>query len=221
MANTQLYGGGYTGRLLNPEYNRPKVYAALNKRHEAQAKQILEADWNGYKIPIGIRHALEGPLIHVQIVNQYPWAVTWQMSSGMWRRKLFGSLAHAIVWHSKAIQKNPTASIISRQRAYDIPPELRGRIPLPWKWCPRCLKPRKYKRLVDQTFFAEVKVWSEEKQRYIWKVRKLQVMQCPWCRTKNTDPIFRRSNQPWEIKKLKRGARVRTRKHTKQIKRKR
>jgi hypothetical protein len=113
----------------------------------------------------------------------------------------------------------PNATIVSRARAYDVPPELRGKLPPRWYWCPHCMKPRRYERDPENRRFDTMKkVWSKEKQRYIWKSRMVYLLVCPVCGLHERNPIFRRSNQPWEVRKFKQGAR-RARPHKKRRRR--
>lgn len=215
--------GGPKGRVLLGKYHATKYERILEKRQRTAMKRVLEADLNGYKVPIGIKLAHRTPLLHNQKVHRWPWAVRWKGKDGEWRERKCETLIGAVLFHRKAVKVTKTATIISRCRGYDIPPELRNRIPKGWKWCPYCMKPKKYRRCTpEETFFALVKEWDPDKERYVPKERKLAVMRCPTCGNTNRDAIFRRSNQPWEIRKIKQGAsRVKRRKHAKRIKRKR
>lgn len=224
MTGIRIYGAGVKGRLLHPDYDTPRTHNAIDRRHERQARILMTTSWEGYEISLGVQQALQLPLMHAQRVNKYPWAVVWfSTKRGKYVRRLHESLASAIMFHRSAARVDPHATIISRQRGYDIPPSLRGKLPTPWKWCPHCMKPRKYRRLGDRTFYAQVKRWNHTKQRYEWLDRRLALMICTICRCTNRDPVFRRSNQPWELRRFKRGAmraRARHRK-PKRIKRRR
>lgn len=205
------YGAGPHGHDVRPARRTPSFERAVVRRHEKQADYLLTHEYNGYKIPVGVAQALRLPLVSVQIWKKYPWAVHWRSRrTGGWRRKLCSSLYEAISFHRRAVRYDSAATIISRSRAYDIPPELRGRLPAAWKWCPFCMKPRRYRRVIPlQTFTAEVKVLvtgKDGKPKPVWKVRTLALMKCPVCRNSNRHAIFRRSNQPWELRKFKRGA---------------
>lgn len=197
--------------MADPErgkHHDPKQYDAVQRRHKRQADYVLNAEWNGYIVPIGVAHALRQPLVWTQLHNRYPWAVYWRSKkTGRRMRKLCQTLYGAIEFHQKALRVDRSATIISRGRAYDVPPELRGRIPQPWKWCPFCMKPRKFRRTTGgETFSAMVKHWSDTKQKYVWSERMLALMKCPVCRNSNRHPVFRRSNQPWEKRTFKQGA---------------
>jgi hypothetical protein len=119
---------------------------------------------------------------------------------------------HFVATKAQYVDKH--ATIVSRH-GYDIPPQLRGKLPGNWKWCPGCMKPRKYRRQYQlsgdpQTFFAYRKEWNRDKLRYEFRDRKLALMACPICGLTNRDHKFRRSNQPWEKITIERG-RTRTR----------
>jgi hypothetical protein len=70
------------------------------------------------------------------------------------------------------------------------------------------MQPRRFRAVTPLAeFYAVVKVWSDEKQQYIPKDRKLRLLECSYCQCTNRETVFRRSNQPWEVRKFKRGAR--------------
>jgi hypothetical protein len=70
------------------------------------------------------------------------------------------------------------------------------------------MQPRRFRAVRPlQEFYAMVKVWSDEKKRYKWVDRKLRLLECQYCGCTNRETVFRRSNQPWEIRKFKRGVR--------------
>ena len=202
-------GGLYTaeGKLRSEYLEHGPAERAIQRYHKRTGEAVYSE--NG-RLPIGLEQALHLPLVWVQIVNRYPWKVMWVRTVDGRRvrgEKLCQSLGAAIIIQRQVAKKVPNATVVSRTRGYDIPPSLRGKLPSRWYWCPRCMKPRRYTRDPDNaTFYVVKKVWSDEKQRYIWKERKVYVLRCPMCNCTNRDPIFRRSNQPWEIKHLKRGA---------------
>lgn len=210
---SDVFGAGETGRLLLTDYSERKV-GVLKSRDLERTLKLIGDDGhyrrNGYnvKVPYGVRHALQQPLVHTQIVNKYPWAVIWKGKDGCPRRKLCMTIISAIEFMALARRKGVRASIVSRQRGYDIPPKLRNKIPKPYKWCPFCMDARKYRRVGDDHKFSALrKEWSEEKQRYVWKERKIYLMRCEVCGLSNREITFRRSNQPWEVRKFKRRAR--------------
>lgn|SRR5215471_813227 len=209
---SKLYGGGEYGQLLRPQFQSHKrVLYFLQKRHRNVSAGIGEDGvyrngHHSYKVSLGVRLCLKRPLIWGQIVNQYPWYVTWfDPSTGARRRKKFNTaLAGLNFIATKAQYVDKGASLVSRQVGYDIPAQLRGRIPKPWRWCPYCMTARKFRRrFPEETFYAQRKEWSEEKSRYVWKERRLAVLECPRCLMTNQDAKMRRSNQPWETVRLK------------------
>ena len=208
--------------LLRGSYHTEKYLGILRhrqKRSESLIQELLLVEkgvLSTYKVPLGVKVALRTPLIHCQVVNRYPWAVVWVTKSGKRKHKLQPTLVSAVLFHARAQKINATATIISRQRHYDIPSVLRGRIPKGWSWCPRCMKPRKYKRVTPQQDFTVIKKsWSEEKQRWVFKERRVYLLECRTCGCTNRDPAYRRSNQPWEVRKIKRGkTRVKAHHHT-------
>jgi hypothetical protein len=216
---SDLYGGGVTGRLLaadilsNPKLGQ-KVEAKLQARHQKLQGRIGEDGYyrqgkHSWKVPLGVRLCVKRPMMYAQVVNQYPWYVTWMSPSGKRKRKRHATALGGIAFiATKAQYVDKHAALISRQVGYDIPTELVGKLPRPWKWCPYCMTARRFRRRSDgRTFHAERKEWSEEKQKYVWKERLLQILECKYCHMTNQDQRWRRSNQPWEVRHIKRGVR--------------
>lgn len=237
-----LFGGGDNGNLLQGRYHTEAVYAWFQRRH---SKGLHLIDEDGYyrrvgrddrthewKVPYGVRYALTQSLVPTQISNRYPWMVTWRSpTTGKRLFKKFTSLPHAIVFVAERAQYvDPHATILCRNHM-DIPPGLRNKIPSPWKWCPRCMKARKFKRVYKSTgdpevFYATVKTWVVTKYKrvkgkkdlvavghFTYPERKLALMHCTVCGCTNRDQKFRRSNQPFHTTKVKKGkTRMRRRK---------
>jgi|SRR5215831_1345074 len=219
---SELYGAGETGRLLDGRFTKsPKIRRVLQRRHKRATRGIGEDGvyrWNDHewKVPGGVRISIKKPLIWAQVVNQYPWAVVWTSpNDGHRKRKLFataGGGIHFIATQAQYVDKR--AALVSRVVGYDIPIGYVNKIPRPWRWCPYCMTLRKFKRKRDgSTFYGERKEWSHEKARYEWRSRRLAVLECVRCGCTNKDPRMRRSNQPWEKRVIRQGARrVRRRK---------
>jgi len=216
---SDLFGGGYTGNLLAPQHNREKVYAWFQKKHEFGTTLI---DPDGYyvsgshswRVPYGVRQAMSVPLVHSQIVNQFPFAVTWiSPKDGRRYKKKTMHLISAIHLIATQVQYvDPTASIIARSTGYTVPPKLRGKLPRTMNghmvyWCPHCMDARRFRRRDDRTFYAQKKFWSAEKQRYVWKEVKLACLYCQVCGISNQNMKFRVSNQPYEKVRIKSGVR--------------
>lgn len=162
------------------------------------------------RLPVGVQQALKLPLIWTQIVNRYPWKVMWIRVDNEGRRKrgqkLCTTLGGAIDIQRRAAKIVPNATIVSRVRGYDVPAPLRGSLPPRWYWCPRCMKPRRYVRDENnEQFEAMKKVWSTDNNRYKWVARKVWLLRCPMCACTNRDPVWRRSNQPWQTRRIKPG----------------
>lgn len=214
-----LYGDGETGNLLRGKYHTEKVYAWFQGRHR---KGVRLVDDEGYyrrndhewKIPYGLRDALHQPLIPSQFTTQYPFYVTWlSPKTGRRLKKYFGTMPQAIQFVAeKAQYVDPDAAVVARHPR-DIPAKLRGKFPRTMGgkmhyWCCHCMAPRRFQRVYPiQTFSALKKYWSEEKQKYRWKDVNLAVLECTVCKATNRDSRFRRSNQPFEIRKFKQGVR--------------
>jgi hypothetical protein len=197
----ELYHEGH----LKPQFiEHTRAELAIQRYHRRVGEAV---ETNG--LPPGLRQAMRLNLVWVQIVHQYPWKVMWvRVVDGRRVRgqKLCATLGHAILVQDKIVGKVPNATIVSRSRGYDIPAELRGKLPPRWYWCPRCMKPRRYQRDEDNATFSVVKKhWVRSKSKYEWKERTVYLLRCPMCGCTNRDPVFRRSNQPWEVRKFKRG----------------
>lgn len=210
-----LFGGGVTGNMLNGYFDGdPRVYHWFQTRHKKHnhfinRRGIYNHRGHEWPVPYGIRLALAQRLSNAQMVVRYPWYVTWQSPrTGRRLKKYFESLPAAIHFiATKAQYVDPRACVVSRQ-GYHIPAKLRGRLPRPWKWCPCCMTARKFYRAYSgETFYAQVKEWSEEKQRYIFKERRVALLRCKVCGITNRNHKYRRSNQPWEVRRFKPGAR--------------
>lgn len=206
-----MFGAGGTGRMLRPEFAREDVYAWFQKKHLKGGWVVVDKDGyyrrNGHewKVPYGVRVALKTPLYHGQLVNKYPFYVTWiSPTSNKRLKKFFMTLPRAVEFVAeKAQYADPRASIVSRH-GYMIPAKLRNKIPRPFKWCPGCMTARKFYRVYpEQQFYAMVRDPIEHKM----KERKLPVLACKVCGTTNRDDKFRRSNQIWVITRIKQGKR--------------
>jgi hypothetical protein len=220
-----LFGGGDSGDLLQGRYHTDKVYAWFQRRH-AKGLRLLDPDGyyrrdeHEWKVPYGVRYALTQRLLPTQISNKYPWMVTWRSPrTGKRLYKKFTSLPHAIVFVAERAQYVDARATILCRHHMDIPPGLRNKIPKPWKWCPRCMKPRKYKRVYKstgdpETFYGTVKTWVTTKYDkkskkyqgyYTYPERKLALTRCNVCGCTNRDQKFRRSNQPFHKTTIKKG----------------
>jgi hypothetical protein len=202
-----LYGGGDTGNLLQGRYHTEAIYAWFQNRHKKAAPFIEDGvyrrDDHEWAVPYGVRYALSLHLTHAQIAVKFPWYVTWRSRKDRTRRlrKYFMSLPAAIDFvATRAQYADPKAAIVCRH-GIDIPEKLRNKLPKPWKWCPRCMTARKYKRVYPEAwFYARIRNEVDELIE-----RRLPVMYCPVCGGTNRDARFRRSNQRWVVRKFKRG----------------
>jgi hypothetical protein len=208
----------FEGTKLKREFMSDPVYAWFEKRHKKVrpliSKEGVYTTRDGkhqWKVPYGLRIALMEPLKYTQVVNKYPFYVTWvSPRTGKRLLKYFESIPHAIDFiASKAQYVDANATVVSRH-GYYIPRKLMGRFPRgmgkPARvhyWCPRCMAPRRFRRVEGESFFTMKKEWSNEKMKYVWKDRELALMTCGVCGISNRDPKFRASNQPLEIRKVK------------------
>jgi len=215
----KLYGGGASGELLNGYRNNdPRVYQWLQRRHKKYNHFIgddgvYRHGEHSWKVPYGVRVALQMPLNQSQLSHRHAWYATWRSPrSGRRFKKYFGTLIASIHFvASKAQYVDPSASVVSRQ-GYRIPTALAGKLPAPWKWCPCCMTARKFYRSYPQVqFYAQRKEWSEEKGRYIWKERRVWEIHCRVCGITNRNTKYRHANQPWERVRIKTRRRVRRR----------
>jgi hypothetical protein len=211
----ELFGGGLLGNMLQGKYLTEEVYAWFEKRHDRSKTLVVGDDgWyrrNGheYKVPYGLRAtALKEPLRHSQIVNKFPWYVTWRSAkTGKRYKKYFTTVASALVFLAEQAQYvDPQACVISRH-GYMIPPKLRNKIPSPYKWCPACMTARKFYRVRPEQFvYAMIRSRTpDEKGNHPYKERKLPLLQCRVCGTTTRDTYYRRSNQFWLTVKVKPG----------------
>jgi len=205
----------YAEKSLKPEHNTERTHAWLQRRHKKVAAYIGadgvyrhgEHEW---KVPLGLRDALQRPLNYTQMVHKYPWFVTWlSPKSGKRCRKYFMSAPHAIIWVAELAQySDPQATVVSRH-GYHAPTKLLGKFPRQWQghyqyWCPRCMQPQRFRRTGEE-FYAQRKAWNEDKGRYEFIERKLALLACTICGISNRDAKFRASNQPVEVRKFRSG----------------
>jgi hypothetical protein len=220
-----LYGGGVTGKLMAPRFldgdgnPKAKVSALLQRRHTRRRKDV-GADGvyrygnHEWKVPIGVLYYWHHPLRRHQMVVYHPWWVTWiSPRSGKRLKKEFTTLPHAVHFiATRAQYVDPSASIIAKH-PYDVIPALRGKLPrkhngTTYYWCPLCMTARPFYAVVpERSFTVNKKTWREDKGRYVWTERAIRLMRCRVCLSSNLDTVFRRSNQPWEKRRFKRGVR--------------
>lgn len=219
-----LYGGGYTGELMNSRFRdgrgnpRPKVALLLQRRHATSREsvgpdnvyRVGEHEW---KVPIGLLYYWYHPLRQHQMVIHHPWWVVWHSPrSGAKLRKAFTALPQAIHFiATKAQYVDPGASVVAKH-PYEVIPALRGKLPTQrnghtYYWCPLCVTARTYHRVSDRSFHVMKKVFSHDQQRYVWTERRVYLLACRTCGCTNANMQFRRSNQPWEKRVFARGVR--------------
>ena len=219
VARSDLYDPE-TG-FLQGRYDTEKVYAWFQRQHRTGRTRIDEEGYyrsgkHSWKVPLGVRLCLKRPLLWTHMVKQYPWYVTWvSPKTGKRLRKHFSSPFAGIHFITTKAQYVDKQAALVNKNGYDIPPKLRGRIPAPWKWCPRCMTARRFKAVSPyQEFYAMRKEWNDAKGRYEYRDRKLRLMACTHCGCTNRDTTMRRSNQPWEIRRFKKGVRRAKRRRT-------
>ena len=225
----KLYGGGVGGKLMLGEFTQRKdIQRAIQRRHEKGVFYIDEKGfWQGrWRVPYGVKAAFAQKLTFSQIASQYPFYVQWQHPSkngaGPTRTLTRSCSTLAVACHF--IAKNLTtvdadAFIVCRNGFY-IPTPLMGKFPRKmsdgktYYWCPRCMQPRRFRQnnpQAPQTFYADKKFWSDERDGYVWKNVKLTLLNCTHCGISNRDAKFRASNQPVEKVKLRGSRRTRRR----------
>lgn len=216
LANVEdLYGGGEKGNLLGGLYNGdPRVYAWLQNRH-SKGSGIIDSRIgrdgvyrNGeheWKVPYGVRYVLRRRLIHAQLVNKYPWYVTWKSpKTGKRLKKYFNALHAAVLFTAERAQYvDPSATVVCRI-GIDIPYALVGKLPRPWKWCPCCMKARKFYRVYPpQSFHRMIRdpiTWKES-------IREIPLLHCRVCGLTNRDHHYLKSNFWLVQRRIKPGVR--------------
>jgi hypothetical protein len=224
-----LYGAGENGNLMHGQYGeREDIKAAIQRRHE-KGMALINGDgyWeqNGrrWRVPLGIREAFAATLSHGHMMSRYPFYVQWKHPDGNGGFKIkrrsctsLGTAVSFITVHAQRVDKD--AFVVCKLGFY-APIKLLGKFPRRmadgkmYYWCPRCMQPRRHHQTnPPQTFYADKKYWSDEKNRYVWKNVKLAVLECSHCGASNRDNKFRASNQPVEKTRIKpRRTRVRRR----------
>ena len=203
----------YDGEKLRSEFVGTDMEDKLMQRQRAKAVDaILSLSQNGYKVPKNVEFFLQGGFVWNQIAQRRPWAVYVLMgtSNGTKRkRKRFNNLYDAVRYHRQIRVKYPNSGIVSLAQSYELPAEWRlrkAKLPAKFKWCPHCGTFRVFKVKEPREQFSVLKKrWSTTKERYEWVQRQVYVIECQLCGHNNRSPIWRRSNQPWELRKIKRG----------------
>jgi hypothetical protein len=203
---------------LRPQYieHRPATRVLVKYHRRAAEKAPIAVE------DYGIQQAARTPLVGNQLAHRCPWAVMWLKDGKKYRTKKTN--IHDAVHLRNRLHEHgiKNATVVSLCRCYYIPVELIGKLPRPWVWCPMCMKPRKYRRVEDRTIHAIKKEWNESKGRYEEKERLVALLRCPMCGLTNRNTIFRKSNQPFELRRFKQGAtRARKRRRRRSIKRRR
>ncbi len=210
----------YLNEKLRPEFIGTDMEDKLMAR---QRKLAIDASLsmgdNGYHVPKNVEVFYSQGFTWGQIAVKKPWAVyvLIKTANGTKRRRArFNNLAQAIEFHKRA-SKQHSAGIVSLGRAYDLPEGWRFRrekIPQRFKWCPHCAAFRVFKRVIpEQKFFAMVKRPTSDPKKlargikYEWTNRQLWLTECQLCGNTNRGQVFRRSNQPWEVRRIKKGVR--------------
>jgi len=218
----------YEGGKLRSAFVGSNMEDILLKRQQQKGLDaVLGLGANGYKVPRNVSHMIAQGFVWTQVANQRPWAVYVFTPKGK-RRKRFNNLYDAVEFHARITRLGLKGGIVSLPRSYELPPEWRlrkAKLPKRFKWCPNCADFRTFHRVDPaQRFEAPIKVWSEEKQRFEWRNRMIWLTECQVCGNTNRSPVFRRANQPYEVRKIKAGVRrVKPRKGapTRKVRRKR
>jgi len=190
----------------------------MDRQRRLALDAILGLSDNGYKVPRNVHYFMDYGFIWNQIADQKPWAV-YVLVPGedgpRRKRKRCNNLWEAVLFHRKTIEEYPNSGIVSLARAYDIPREWalkKDKLPKRFKWCPHCCTFRVFRRVnPPQQFFAMVKrpVTDEKKIAkgvlFEWIERKLWLTECQLCGHTNRSQIFRRSNQQWEVRRIRQG----------------
>jgi len=179
-------------------------------RQERIALAALMQGTKKYTVPKNIQIFVDQGFVWNQIAVEKPWAV-YVLIGGRRKRKRFNSLLDAILFHKKISKKHPSSGIVSLCHGYEMPHEWfmkKDKLPARFKWCPHCAAFRVFRRSQPpQQIYAMVKRWNETKQQYEYVDRKLWLTECQLCGHNSRSTVFRRMNQPYEIRRIKKGVR--------------
>lgn len=193
------------------------VEEMLMKRQRRLAIDAALFSDNHYTAPRNVGYMSQQGFVVVQVTREQPFGVVVlgpERPDGTRKRMIVrrNNLWDAIRAHRQLSKKYRRVYIVSLVRAYDIPGEWRfkkDRLPKKFKWCPYCADFRIYHRVSPPgRFFAlkKVEVYNDKKREYEfqWKERKIWLTSCTVCGNTNRNQIYRRSNQPWELRQLNR-----------------
>lgn len=202
-----------TNNKLRSEFQGTDMEQKLLKRQYELGIDASLAEYGDVKPPRSLKYILREPFVWAQINTRYPWSII-VVKDGKRLQLKRNNLKEAVLDYVKLKRKYPHTYLISRARSYDIPPEWRFKkdeLKAKIKWCPRCVDFRIFKKVEPQEeFFAMKKVRKTDKKgelKFEWVERKVFLIECVVCGCNNRDPIYRRSNQPWQLRKIKKGVR--------------
>lgn len=209
------------GRLRGDLAGTDMEEKLLRRQQEIALDSLLQLGDNGYKVPKNVSTFAAQGFVWNQIAVEKPWAV-YVLTNGRRKRKRFNNLREAILFHKKIHEKYPASGIVSLCKGYELPQAWltkKDKLPKKFKWCPHCAAFRVFKRVEPpEKIFAMVKVWSNEKNRYEYADRELWLTECQLCGHNSRSHVFRRANQPYEVRKVKPGVRrIKARGDTKKL----
>lgn len=206
---------------MNPRFQddrgnpKPKVKRLLQNRHRPQhvERGVYYSGKHEWRVPLGVLYYWHKPLRRHQMVVLHPWHVTWRSQrTGRRLKKEFSSLPAAVHFVATKAQYADVHAAVVSKHPYDIIPALRGKLPTKrngtmYYWCPLCVTARPYYPVYPESTFFTLKKVPTAGGGYKWVDRKVRVLRCRVCGCTNHNHMFRRSNQPWERRRFKRGAR--------------
>ena len=203
------------GKLL-PELLGTDMERKLIKRQRRMAIDASLLSTNGYDPPRNVTYMSEQGFVYAQVSHEKPFAVIVlgkERPDGTRKRMVVrrNNLIAAVHAHRALSKKYKRVYIVSLVRGYDLPPQWRlkkSKLPKKFVWCPYCSDFRIYRRHPDQVRFSalkKVEKWSDKLNGYKfeWVERQVWLTACIVCGNTNRNSIYRRSNQPWELRHLK------------------
>jgi len=206
----KVVGDAYEEGRLKGVFSKTDMEEILLKRQRTLAVNALLADrGNGYKVPNNVAEFVRQGFVWNQVAVQRPWAV-YVLVNGKRKRKRFNNLRDAIEFHEKVHHKHPSSGIVSVCAHYTLPPEWlekKDKLPRKFKWCPRCAAFRVFRLVEPAVKFPAVKKVILPDGKYKWVERLVRLTACQLCGCTNREEAYRRANQPYEVRKVKAGAR--------------
>jgi hypothetical protein len=198
------------GKIIGVFLDTDMEARLLARQRRLTTDALLQLESKKYKVPRNVQVFLKQGFVWNQIAVEKPWAV-YVLIGGRRKRKRFNNLREAILFHKKICKEHPSSGIVSLCHSYELPRAYlvkKDKLPRKFKWCPQCAAFRVFRiHPSGEKIYAMVKVWNDTRQRYEYTDRQVWLTECQLCGGTNRNTTYRRANQPYEVRRIKKGVR--------------